>query len=340
MKRKRIYFYSIASITAILVAYMIRPFFGVIVTSMSLAYIINPSKSKFRKIVKNNSLASLLAAITWISIFVFFGYILSQMAVVGIRELQILLSNQDFTPRIESINQILIQYNLFEFDPNNLLNEESKIIGYLGSLASKFIFTIPLLMLNIGLTIILTYFFLEEGPKLISNLVQIFPEKDHKILESFMSDIDAVLRGILFGHILTAIVTGTISYFVLRSFAIPQYSMITLGITILSMLPLIGGSIVPMILGVGTMVVGNFSRGLLLLVFGIALSFVDNIIKPLVAKRTANISPLFMTLGLISGPLMFGIFGFIIGPAIFGVLEIAINDLILIQEIDDLAKKK
>ena len=56
-----------------------------------------------------------------------------------------------------------------------------------------------------------------------------------------------------------------------------------------------------------------------MLLFGFFLSTVDMYIRPMLSSHYAEIHPLILLIGFLSGPLVYGIVGFIIGPLILGI---------------------
>ena len=52
---------------------------------------------------------------------------------------------------------------------------------------------------------------------------------------------------------------------------------------------------------------------------GAVLSLSDMYIRPAIAGKYAEIHPLILLIGFLSGPLVYGIVGFIIGPLILGI---------------------
>jgi predicted PurR-regulated permease PerM len=63
-----------------------------------------------------------------------------------------------------------------------------------------------------------------------------------------------------------------------------------------------------------------------MLAFGIiVISGIDNVIKPLLLKGSADIHPLLGFLSILGGVLAFGVFGFLVGPVILSLLISAIR---------------
>ena len=64
---------------------------------------------------------------------------------------------------------------------------------------------------------------------------------------------------------------------------------------------------------------GNYPRAIVVLLFGFFLSTIDMYIRPALSSHYADIHPLILVIGFLSGPLVYGIVGFIVGPLILGI---------------------
>ena len=64
---------------------------------------------------------------------------------------------------------------------------------------------------------------------------------------------------------------------------------------------------------------GNYPRVIVVLIFWFFLSLIDMYIRPAISSHHADIHPLILLIGFLSGPLVYGIVGFIVGPLILGI---------------------
>ena len=64
---------------------------------------------------------------------------------------------------------------------------------------------------------------------------------------------------------------------------------------------------------------GNYTRMIIVLLFGFVLSVSDVYIRPALTSRYVDVHPLILLIGFLAGPLVFGIVGLILGPFFLGV---------------------
>ena len=88
---------------------------------------------------------------------------------------------------------------------------------------------------------------------------------------------------------------------------------------ILQLIPVFGPWPIYWILFFLDVMSGNYPRAVIVLIFGFFLSSIDMYIRPALSSHYADIHPLILLIGFLSGPLVYGIVGFIVGPLILGI---------------------
>jgi len=98
---------------------------------------------------------------------------------------------------------------------------------------------------------------------------------------------------------------------------------------IAALLPIIGASTVTLVVCSAYILVGDYTKAALIVVFTITflILFMDFVVRPRVVCATTRIHPLLVILGFTGGPLIFGIAGFVLGPAILGAAKAVIDVL-------------
>ena len=64
---------------------------------------------------------------------------------------------------------------------------------------------------------------------------------------------------------------------------------------------------------------GHPILGTALLVWSVATSLLDNVLRPLLVKRAANLPVLLIFVGVVGGLVSFGLVGIFVGPAVLAV---------------------
>lgn len=156
------------------------------------------------------------------------------------------------------------------------------------------------------------------GPQLVAAgrdfLSRIVPEQSEHFLDLAGATIRAVSQGVIGVAIIQALLAG-IGF---KLAGIPSAGLLAFVVLLLSIVQ-IGGAIViiPVIIWIWTD--KEFSIALVLTVFLLIVSVLDNILKPLIMGRGLTTPALVILIGVIGGTLTHGIIGLFIGPIILSV---------------------
>jgi len=97
-------------------------------------------------------------------------------------------------------------------------------------------------------------------------------------------------------------------------------------IAILSLVPVVGTSLVWIPLVVYYILKGQVLRGIVLLVaFGAVAAAVDNVVKPLLIRRGTDIDSIWVLLSVLGGIGVFGFLGLFLGPFLVALLLVLIE---------------
>jgi predicted PurR-regulated permease PerM len=171
------------------------------------------------------------------------------------------------------------------------------------------------LLLRFFLMLFILFFMLRDGSLWFGRIAALLPLAA-KRREALFNRLGKVLRAVVYGCGLTAIVQGTL---VGIGFAITGLSgPVVFGVlaTLLALLPF-GGAAVVWVPGVlYLLATGHVGLGIFLLAWGGVVSISDNFIRPMIISRYTPVPTLLVFLGVIGGVGAFGPIGFIIGPVI------------------------
>jgi predicted PurR-regulated permease PerM len=96
----------------------------------------------------------------------------------------------------------------------------------------------------------------------------------------------------------------------------------------LSLLPLIGASIVWIPAVVYLLLAGNLAGAVGLLVYGtVVISGSDNLVRPLAMRRGTNMDSAVLVLGIFGGVSLFGFIGLFVGPVVLGLAQTLVDVL-------------
>ncbi len=132
----------------------------------------------------------------------------------------------------------------------------------------------------------------------------------------YIDRVTAMVKGIAKGTFVIALIQGSIAAISLWIAGVPYVFFWFLTLIVVSILPL-GASFITVPAALILFLLGNYWQGVfLLLVQFLFTSTIDNILRPYLVPKEAELHPVLMLLGLIGGIQVFGVWGFIYGPLV------------------------
>ncbi len=180
---------------------------------------------------------------------------------------------------------------------------------FLGAVSSIF---------GVALMLVLLFFFLRDGDAMIVRVrawIPLDPGHEKRLLER----LGGVTRAIVYGTTMTAIVQGILLGigFVIADLASP----VVFGVlgALLAMLPLGGTALVWVPATLWLFVDGRWGYGIFMSIWGLMLSSIDNVLKPMLISGRAPVSALVVFIGVLGGISAFGPIGINAGPRIISL---------------------
>jgi predicted PurR-regulated permease PerM len=160
------------------------------------------------------------------------------------------------------------------------------------------------------------FFFLKDGKLILEKILYYLPLTDQdetRLLNRFTS----VTRATVKGTLVVGIIQGGLAGLAFWIFGIDNALFWGTIMIVLSIIPVVGSSIVwiPAVIILAGM--GHYGKAIgLALVCGLVVGSVDNVLRPRLVGKDTQMHELLILLGTLGGIGMFGIIGFIIGPII------------------------
>jgi predicted PurR-regulated permease PerM len=124
-----------------------------------------------------------------------------------------------------------------------------------------------------------------------------------------------ISRAILVGQIMVSSLQGLMGGIGFFIFGLHDAVLWGIVMAVLSLVPLVGTSLVWLPACVYLLAHNNYYAGIGLLLWGsIVVSHIDNLVRPRLGKKLGNINPIVMLLGAFAGLEFFGIVGVVVGP--------------------------
>lgn len=163
------------------------------------------------------------------------------------------------------------------------------------------------------------FFLLRDGPRLLREaravLEGILGPRVHGYLDAAGDTTQAVVYALMLGALAQGVVAG-IGYWI---FGVKAPVLLGAVTVLIALIPF-GAPVVWASLGIWMLVTGNIMAGVGLLLWGLLLvSWVDNIVRPLVISSATRMPFLLVVFGVLGGVLAFGLVGLFVGPVLLAV---------------------
>lgn len=305
--------------------------FSIIVWALIMAYIMWPTYEWLKVKLQHRATlsAAVMTAVIALTILLAFFWLVNVLQNEVKTVYQALAVNYSQIPTTlpENIKQIpwlgqYLQHYLDQFN-NDQVGEKAKLIAWarqwLGEFGS-FLGGIGKNILHFGIILVTLFFFFRDGQSALNQVRQglgAFLGDNQKIYLQTAGD---TTRAVVYGLVLAALGQGLIAGI---GYAVAGVNApVLLGvITALFALVPMGATLVWMPVGLGLIIAGEYWHGIALLLWGVvAISTVDNVIRPLVISGTGKIPFLVVLFGVFGGLSAFGAVGLFLGPVILSVL--------------------
>ena len=189
------------------------------------------------------------------------------------------------------------------------LDQAVALIGDVGRNAAK-----------LGFALITVFFFYRDGDKVLRQVQNVLRRFLGERVDGYLVAVGSMTKAVVWGLVATALAQGVVAglgYWwagvaapILLSAVTALIAMIPFGT------PFAWGSI-----GAWLLVTGNTVEGIGLLLWGVlVVSWVDNLVRPLVISNATRIPFVLVMFGVLGGLAAFGLVGLFLGPVVLAVL--------------------
>ncbi len=291
----------------------IFPVLNMILLGAILAYLIRPVANKIQSKLKFSSISILLAMVAvLVPLILLIAYISYEISSV----ITSFLASNYYLDLNQFISQLPVDINSINSSINSSASEIGKyLLQYTVNFLSKF--------LNISLDLFIlvcsVFYFVRDGDKCLNFVRDFVPDDSKDFFDNTVESVKDVLRSIFYGHFLTSVIIGIFGAIGYSLLGYPYGIFLGVLTGILQLIPVFGPWPIYWALFFMDIFAGNYPRAIVVLLFGFFLSTIDMYIRPALSSHYAEIHPLILLIGFLSGPLVYGIVGFIVGPLILGI---------------------
>jgi len=322
------FFLVLFLISTLMLGWLLWPFISIIILAFVVTGVFNSIYAALAARLKPQMASLLTCGLIFIVLFVpivLFVGILSKEAY----ELYLLGKGALIHERVKSLlagSSILDRANLllanFNFQItgdhlNRMLSEISAAVGmFLYKQASAIASNVFAFIVNFFLILLITYFLLIDGHKVISFITDLSPlpqEQDEKLIRKFKD----IAGAILIGNGLCGLIQGVSGGVVFALFGLESPFLWGVVMALLAFLPIVGVGVVFIPAAVYLLLAGRVAAGVFFIVFYILMSGgVEYILKPKLVGTRVKMHTLLVFISIVGGLKLFGILGIIYGPLV------------------------
>lgn len=318
---------------------LVEPFLHTIILSAALAIIFSPINGRlFKRFGGRANLAagvtSLLAVVLILlpATFLVWGLVTEGLdSMVTIREWA---NRNDFADLLRShrLDPVLDwMRERFPFIPLDEANIQARILTMarrfsesMLNASASLVGNMAKLVLRFFLMIFMIFYFLREGRGMVQKIKYLAPLRTHQediIIES----LQRISRAVLLGSLLIAVLQGLAGALGLYIVGIkPLFWGTMMGLA--ALIPVIGTGLVWIPATAYLYFFGEWQWALFFLLYNVLIvTNIDTILRPLLMKRAAEVSPFYIFLAILGGIHAFGALGIFYGPLILTFLMVMLK---------------
>lgn len=200
---------------------------------------------------------------------------------------------------------------------------------YAGTIAQNGLFILLAVLSGIAellLAILLAFFFYRDGPAMAAQVERMMEKLAGPRTRHLIQLTADVTQGVVYGLLGTAVAQGVLTAIGFWIAGVPNPILFGVITGVISILP-VGAPLVWIPAAIWLFVQGSWGWGIFMAVYGAGVvSSVDNIIRPWLISRGADLPLLLTLLGAVGGVLAFGFLGLFLGPVLLAVGFTLIKD--------------
>jgi predicted PurR-regulated permease PerM len=147
-------------------------------------------------------------------------------------------------------------------------------------------------------------------------------------LERIGQDVYRAVGGYVAGNVFISLIAGTLSYFMMTALGIPFAVPLAVLVAFFDLIPLVGSTIAGVVVGIVAAIVGFPGKLIAWVIFLIVYQQVENnVLQPVVYKRTVQIHPLLVIVAVLIGGSLLGVLGALLAIPVAATVQIVVKEL-------------
>ncbi len=336
---QRIAPFIIFILALVLLFKLIEPMITILLGSILIAYISFPLFKKISKKIPNKSISIALSLfIVVIIILIPFSFLAFEVAQQGYQFYDSLTTHMakgalfgfsctsadskvcSLLNRLESFSRVRL--STLGFD-----KQLQSLIPILEAKITAFILRIPVILAEIFIALVISYFIMKDWKAMLKKIVYLLPMRT-KTTNRLVKEFGSIANTVIYAQLFVACVQGVIATIGFAVFGVPFPIVLGVVTAFCALIPAIGTVIVWLPASLFLIISGYFSHNYWVLAKGVGLflygmliiSTIDNFLLAKIVHSKAKVNQILVIVGVIGGVSLFGIVGIFIGPILLPLL--------------------
>ncbi len=173
---------------------------------------------------------------------------------------------------------------------------------------------------KMGFALITLFFLFRDGEHLLKQIHQVLFRFLGARIDNYLTAVGGMTKAVVWGLIITALAQGLVAGLGYWWTGIPAPMLFGAVTALIALIPF-GAPFVWVTISLVLLAEGHYFNGIILILWGsLAVSSVDNLVRPMVISNATRIPFLLVMFGVLGGLAAFGLIGLFLGPVILAVL--------------------
>jgi len=329
--RDRFYARTFALLTVLVLGLVlfriVQPFLGPLLWALFAAFLLHPLHRRLTRHVRGRKQLSALL-LTLLTFIVVVGPLTALSAAFAVQLgdlLQYAQSAVSDPTKANVLNLMNVPWLDTTFDINLIqirgwIMEASRdLLQSLASMGGRVFVGAIGTVVGFMLMVFMLFFFIRDGDEMLTGVRDLIPMSSGYKSKLF-DDLAAVARAMVYGTGLVALIQGTLVGIAFAIVGLPSPIVFGTLAALASLLPFGGSAIVWLPGAIALAGHQHWWQAIFLFVWGALLvSLVDNIVRPLLVSKQANVGTLTVFIGVLGGLAAFGAIGLFLGPVVLAL---------------------
>jgi predicted PurR-regulated permease PerM len=171
------------------------------------------------------------------------------------------------------------------------------------------------------------FLLLLDGKRLLEAVFRLMRPDREARYRKVAGDVYRAISGYVAGNLLISVIAGTVTYITLKLLGVPFAAPLSVLMAFLDLIPIVGATIGGLVIGIVT-AFNDFPTSTIVwvIVFVVYQQVENNLLQPIIYRRTVNVPPLAVITAVLIGGSLLGVLGALVAIPIAAVIQIVGRD--------------